>query len=209
MENKIKLSSKSKKKIRQAGKFSKMILRSCLVAVFFILISLFGLFAICWIDSFYNSSRGVSKNPLLGAYVVVTESMIPTIKVNDAIVVKRVKDNTLNIGDIITFSSNDTRYNGLTITHRIVGKQLGDDGNYLYRTKGDNNVLEDTAIVNLSSIYGKVIFKLPKIGYACRFVMSPFGLIVSVVSPVLLVVLYEGYRIYKTLRRRYNEVEIL
>ena len=39
--------------------------------------------------------------------------------------------------------------------------------------------------------------------------MSPFGLIVSVVSPVLLVVLYEGYRIYKTLRRRYNEVEIL
>lgn len=209
MKKHIKLSNKSKIKIKRAGKISKIILRSCLIAMLFILLSLFGVFAICWIDSAYNSSRGISKNPLLGAYVVVTESMVPTIGVNDAIVVKRVKDNTLNIGDIITFSSNDVYYNGLTITHRVVGKLLGEDGNYLYRTKGDNNVLEDTAIVNLDSIYGKVIIRLPKIGYVYMFISSPFGLIISVVTPVILVIVYECYRIYKTMRKRYAEVEII
>ena len=209
MKKHIKLSNKSKCKIKRAGKISKIILRSCLIATLFILLSLFGVFAICWIDSVYNSSRGISKNPLLGAYVVVTESMVPTIGVNDAIVVKRVKDNTLNIGDIITFSSNDVYYNGLTITHRVVGKQLGEDGNYLYRTKGDNNVLEDTAIVNLDSIYGKVIIRLPKIGYVYMFISSPFGLIISVVTPVILVIVYECYRIYKTMHKRYAEVEII
>lgn len=209
MKKHIKLSNKSKCKIKKAGKISKIILRSCLIAMLFILLSLFGVFAICWIDSAYNSSRGISKNPLLGAYVVVTESMVPTIGVNDAIVVKRVKDNTLNIGDIITFSSNDVYYNGLTITHRVVGKQLGEDGNYLYRTKGDNNVLEDTAIVNLDSIYGKVIIRLPKIGYVYMFISSPFGLIISVVTPVIFVIVYECYRIYKTMRKRYAEVEII
>ena len=209
MKKHIKLSNKSKCKIKRAGKISKIILRSCLIATLFILLSLFGVFAICWIDSAYNSSRGISKNPLLGAYVVVTESMVPTIGVNDAIVVKRVKDNTLNIGDIITFSSNDVYYNGLTITHRVVGKQLGEDGNYLYRTKGDNNVLEDTAIVNLDSIYGKVIIRLPKIGYVYMFISSPLGLIISVVTPVFLVIVYECYRIYKTMRKRYAEVEII
>ena len=209
MKKHIKLSNKSKCKIKRAGKISKIILRSYLIATLFILLSLFGVFAICWIDSAYNSSRGISKNPLLGAYVVVTESMVPTIGVNDAIVVKRVKDNTLNIGDIITFSSNDVYYNGLTITHRVVGKQLGEDGNYLYRTKGDNNVLEDTAIVNLDSIYGKVIIRLPKIGYVYMFISSPFGLIISVVTPVILVIVYECYRIYKTMRKRYAEVEII
>ncbi len=209
MKRRIKLSDKNKRSIKRAGKISKIILRSFLIATFFILLSLFGVFAICWMDSVYNSSRGISKNPLLGAYVVVTESMVPTIGVNDAIVVKRVKDNTLNIGDIITFSSNDVHYNGLTITHRVVGKQLGEDGNYLYRTKGDNNVLEDTAIVNLSNIYGKVIIRLPKIGYVYMFISSPFGLIISVVTPVFLVIVYECYRIYKTMRRRYAEVEII
>ena len=50
--------------------------------------------AVWWGDACYNSSRVISKSPLLNAYVIVTESMVPTINVNDAIIVKRVKNNT-------------------------------------------------------------------------------------------------------------------
>ena len=52
-------------------------------------------------------------------------------------------DDDLDIGDIITFSSRDQSYLGLTVTHRIVGKQLLSNGEFVFRTKGDNNVFED------------------------------------------------------------------
>lgn len=200
---------KHKTKLKKVSYVSKLLLRSCLVAVFVILLSLFGVLTVCWCDSLYNESKGITKNPLLNTFVIVTESMVPTIEVNDAIVVKRVKDNTLNIGDIITFSSNDLYFNGLTVTHRVVGKKLDVDGNYIYRTKGDNNVLEDTALVDLDSIYGKVVLRLPKIGYIHSFVSSPMGFVLSIVIPVLLVIVYEFWRIAKTVRKKYAEVEIL
>lgn len=196
------------KKIKNVGYCSKLILRACLIAVFFILLSVFGVMAVCWGDAVYNSSRGISKSPLLNAYVIVTESMVPTINVNDGIIVKRVKNNTLDIGDIITFSSNDIYFNGLTVTHRIVGKKLDVDGNYIYRTKGDNNSLEDTALVDLDNIYGKVVLRLPKIGYVQGFVSTPLGFVLSIIIPVLIVVYYEAWRIYKTIKQRYAEVEI-
>lgn len=197
-----------RKRIKKVGYCSKLMLRSCLIAVFFILLSLFGVMAVCWGDAVYNSSNGISKSPLLNVYVIVTESMVPTINVNDAIIVKRVKNNTLDIGDIITFSSNDIYFNGLTVTHRIVGKKLDVDGNYIYRTKGDNNSLEDTALVNLDNIYGKVVLRLPKIGYIHGFISTPFGFILSIIIPVLMVIYYEAWRIYKTIKQRYSEVEI-
>lgn len=199
---------RANKKIKNVGYCSKLILRACLIAVFFILLSVFGVMAVCWGDAFYNSSRGISKSPLLNAYVIVTESMVPTINVNDAIIVKRVKNNTLDIGDIITFSSNDIYFNGLTVTHRIVGKKLDVDGNYIYRTKGDNNSLEDTALVDLDNIYGKVVLRLPKIGYVQGFVSTPLGFVLSIIIPVLMAVYYEAWRIYKTIKQRYAEVEI-
>lgn len=197
-----------KNRVKKVEYCSKLILRSCLVAVFFILLSLFGVMAVCWGDAVYNSSKGITKSPLLNAYVIVTESMVPTINVNDAIIVKRVKNNTLDIGDIITFSSNDVYFNGLTVTHRIVGKKLDVDGNYIYRTKGDNNSLEDTALVNLNSIYGKVVLRVPKIGYIHGFVSTPLGFVLSIIIPVLMVISYEAWRIYKTIMQRYAEVEI-
>lgn len=200
---------KNKHSLKKIGHFSKILLRFCLIIVFIILLSLSGLIIICWGDSVYNDSKGISKNPLFNAYIIVTESMVPTINVNDAIVVKRVRDNTLDIGDIITFSSSDIYFNGLTITHRVVGKQLDVDGNYVYRTKGDNNDLEDTALVELNNIYGKVVMKLPKIGYVHNFVTSPGGFVLSIIIPVLLVIVYEVWRIVRIVRKRYAEVEII
>ena len=192
--------TKSKLNKKKISYWTKLLLRSCLVAVFVILLSLFGIIAVCFCDSLYNESKGNDKNPLLNAYVIVTESMVPTIKVNDAIVVSRVKNNSVKIGDVITFSSSD-RY--------FIGKELNESGNYTYRTKGDNNIAADTALVNGNKIHGKVLFKIPKIGYIYNFIASPGGFIFSIILPVLLVIGYECFRIYRVIKQRYHEVEIL
>ena len=136
-----------------------------------------------------NVKNGKETNPLFSAYVIVSPSMVPTIDVNDAIVIKRIDNDKYNVGDIITFNSADYKYKGLTVTHRIVGEQNISTGDLVYRTKGDNNRIEDAALVAQSSIYGRVILKLPKIGYVSRFIKTPLGFLIFVVSPIVVVFL--------------------
>ena len=150
----------------------------CLI-VFTYLIIYFG-------DQYFGSKNGDSKLPIYSAYVIVSPSMVPTINVNDGVVVQRVdKQGNLNIGDIITFSSKDIRYSGLTITHRIVGKQIIQNGNLVYRTRGDNNRSEDSSLVSFGDIYGKVLFKVPSIGIVYKFITNPFGFIISIIIPII------------------------
>lgn len=191
------------------GYITKLVVRSFFIATFILLSVVLMIMAVSFGDSVYNLKKGNKKSPLFGVYVIVTESMVPTINVSDAIVVKRVDDSSLEIGDIITFSSSDVHYNGLTVTHRVVGKQVTSNGEYIYRTKGDNNYFEDTALVNMDSIYGKVLLKIPKLGHLKDFVSSPGGFIVSVLSPVLLVIVYEVYRISNVIKSQNENIEII
>lgn len=129
--------------------------------------------------------KGNNVVPLIGGYVIITPSMVPTIKVKDAVLVRRMKDSELEIGDIITFKSTDERYTDLTITHRIVGTQSISNGSLVYRTKGDNNRLEDSEVVTFKNVYGKVILKLPKLGYIRDFISKPIGFIFLIILPLI------------------------
>ena len=161
--------------------------RAFLIALLF-LVATISLFACILIgDSVYNKQKGNHVVPLFGGYVIITESMVPTIKVNDAVIVKRSSQEELGIGDIITFRSADERFKDMTITHRIVGEQSISTGDLVYRTKGDNNRIEDASLVTQSSIYGRVILKLPKIGYISRFIKTPLGFLLFVISPIVVV----------------------
>ena len=164
------------------------------VAIFFLL--LFTYLIIYFGDQFLGIKVGTSKMPMFGAYVIVSPSMVPTINVNDGVVVQRIEQqNSLNIGDVITFSSRDIDYEGLTITHRIVGKQIIQSGELVYRTKGDNNIVEDSSLVKFSDIYGKVVMKIPMIGYIYNFLTTPFGFIISIIIPILIIFACNIYRV--------------
>lgn len=154
-----------------------------------------------------SDSLNARNAPPFNMFVIVSESMVPTIKINDGIVIRKINDDSVDIGDIITFASSDRRYKGLTITHRVVGKQFV-DGKYIYRTKGDNNILEDTSVVDINNIYGKVIFKIPKIGYLQGFVSSPAGFILLICIPVLIVIIYEAIRLKFIYNEKIKSVEI-
>ena len=127
--------------------------------------------------------------------------MVPAIKVQDAVVVMRVPVDKLKKNDIITFDSKDPRYDGITITHRIVGIENKGTKNVLFRTKGDNNNAEDTALVKGENIYGKVILRLPKIGYIQYFLSNKFGWIIAIVIPCLAIIIYDIIKLIKTIRQ--------
>ena len=184
----IRAVSKKQSFIDKAKMTCKTMSRGFVLALIVFCLIVFTYLIIYFGDQYFGSKSGDSKLPIYSAYVIVSPSMVPTINVNDGVVVQRVdKQGNLNIGDIITFSSKDIRYSGLTITHRIVGKQTIQNGNLVYRTKGDNNKSEDSSLVSFGDIYGKVLFKVPSVGVLYNFITNPFGFIISIIIPIVVI----------------------
>lgn len=162
-------------------------------------------FILYFIDMQKNIKNGTVKAPLFGAYIIISPSMEPTIKVEDAIVIMRQEPNELKKSDIITFLSSDPRYSGLTITHRIVGVEKSENGDIFYRTKGDNNNSEDTALVSSDNVYGKVILKIPKIGYIQYILTQAYGWVLLVVVPCLGIVIFDIIKLIKSIKGNKGE----
>ena len=162
------------------------VFRAFLISVFLVFI-IFVLFMFIYFgDLLFNVKQGKYKNPIYSAYIIVSGSMVPTINIQDGIFVRR--NNNLDIGDIITFSSVDKKSYGLKITHRIVGKERLSNGIVYYKTKGDHNRFVDTSLVSLDKIYGKVMVKFPKLGYIYNFIKTPLGLVICLIIPIILIV---------------------
>lgn len=192
-------------KLKYIGNF---IARSFLYAAFSFFVIFFVIIVVYFGDLLYNFSRGNNKLPLFNAYVIVSPSMVPTIMVNDAIVVRREEGVKLGVGDIITFSSVDPSYPGLTVTHRIVGKQKSKEGGYIFRTKGDNNNIEDPALVNEDNVYGRVVLKIPKLGYVRNFLLTSYGFALGIIFPCAYLIISDIIKLVKK-KRKANEIEVL
>jgi len=184
-------------KVKYLGNF---ITRAFLIAVFVFLVVVSFVVAIYFIGSYKESKEeNDAIGPLFNAYVIVSPSMVPTIKINDAVVVKR-SNNDYKIGDIITFLSSDVNYKGLKITHRIVDKGMGSGNKTMYTTKGDNNSISDPTPVSNESVYGKVIFKIPKIGYVHKFLSKPSNFFLCILIPATIVIIYDFIRIARMMK---------
>lgn len=108
--------------------------------------------------------------------VVLSGSMEPTYKVGSIIYYKKIDKSLLKIGDVITFSSNDT-----LVSHRISSVE-----NDLFATKGDANNVVDVNKVSYQNIYGKVgDISIPYMGYYIKTINDNLY-IVMIVSVVIL-----------------------
>ena len=95
-----------------------LVLRAFLIAVLCIVIFFFLLFFLYFGDLVVNVKSGHYKNPLFNGFVIVSPSMVPTIKVNDAIFVKRDNNDKYVVGDIISFFSKEYDSRGMIIIRK-------------------------------------------------------------------------------------------
>ena len=70
-------------------------------------------------------------------------------------------------------------------------------GSYTYRTQGDNNNVADSVLVPNKNILGKVILKVPKLGYIQDILSSKGGLIFGVLIPCLAILSYDIVKLCK------------
>lgn len=103
----------------------------------------------------------LSMTGYVKARVVLTESMAPTIKAGDIVLLDATTHAVPKVGDVVAYTGR--RFDGTevgTFTHRIIG---GDAVNG-FIMKGDNNPSPDVQRPKVVDVSGVVVFKLPFIG---------------------------------------------
>lgn len=114
--------------------------------------------------------------------IVLSGSMETALYTGDLVFVKIVNPDTLKNGDIIAFRNEvDT-----VTTHRIIDI-VNKNGQEYFKTKGDNNNIEDSNLVSVEDIEGVYVFKIPKLGEALMILKEPRSLLL-----ILLIILVIG-----------------
>ncbi len=117
-------------------------------------------------------------------FTVETPSMEPKYPVGSVIYVKQVVPDDLKVRDVITFRTQQ----GSVVTHRIV-EAFGSGSGRSFRTQGDANNVADGASVPAENVIGKVVFRIPGLGYVSQGLHTTQGRIIAGGAVVLLVVM--------------------
>jgi len=177
---------------------------SVLSYALFIFLLLVGITLVLYLaDIKIRAAKGDYSAPVFNAYVVLSGSMIPAIDIKDVVVTKKVSEDKLEVNDIITFISPDERHGGISITHRIIDKYYDESiGSYTYRTKGDANNVADSVLVPNNNVLGKVILKVPKLGFIQEILSSKGGMIILILIPCLAILSYDIMKILRNIGRK-------
>lgn len=125
---------------------------------------------------------------------VMTDSMAPTFRAGDLIIIRTCDPAALREGDIITFHTIINNEYALN-THRI--KEIDtSNGVRSYVTMGDNNNgIADTHIISDGDIVGRYVTKLGGFGKIMDFLSSSVGFLVVIVLPMLIFFVYQVYHL--------------
>lgn len=93
---------------------------------------------------------------------VISHSMEPTIQGETCIVIKKVEQEEIQVGDIITFVSEEGNIKGYLNTHRVHDiVEDAETGETLYITKGDAYESADSLPVQYEQVAGRYVGELP------------------------------------------------
>lgn len=124
---------------------------------------------------------------------VVTGSMEPSLHTGDYIYVKKVPADELEVGDVITFRSEESDVSGKLVTHRII--EITPEGDFV--TKGDANTIADSKRIRQDQIIGKYTGKAKFFKWINSFADRRKILLILVIIPMTLIALYEVRTISK------------
>jgi signal peptidase len=133
-----------------------------------------------------------TNNPF---YVVSSGSMIPTLNINDVLIVKdgavgnssTNSFNSLKVGDIIVFHRPAGQ--DRVIVHRVEEIYNNFEGERIIRTKGDANPSSIPGVdypIRTQQYIGKVAYVIPGIGVMTKIISPPVNYIIIVVILAIL-----------------------
>ena len=155
-------------------------------------IILVGLLAIIGVQRVSDNKMAVAGFRI---FTVITESMVPKYQVGDAIFTQTIEPSQIKVGDDITYLGTAESFKDKIVTHRVIKIEKGDDGLYIFQTKGIANTEPDPKI-NETQIYGKVVYKIKSISYLNSVIGNLYGMYFAIFIPMGIIMFIEfiGYR---------------
>jgi len=93
-------------------------------------------------------------------------SMVPTYDKGDMVIATAIEPSRVETGDVIVFIEGRVR-----VVHRVIEVEtVGED--VQFRTQGDGNPAPDPGPVLASQLQGRVLFSLPRMGWATLWLRS-------------------------------------
>lgn len=117
--------------------------------------------------------------------VVLSGSMEPALGTGDVSVVRTIEPLDARPGDVVTFRDPDDA--DRLITHRV--REMHAQGSVVvFRTRGDANTASENWQISSTEDIGRVIYRIPKLGWALMFARSQ-GLFVFMLGGALALLL--------------------
>jgi len=124
--------------------------------------------------------------------IVASGSMRPALEVGDLIIIQGIPANSIRVEDIIVFDSPQ----GARTIHRVTRMQTLQNGTMQFKTKGDANPSEDPDWTPEQSVHGRVIYRIPYIGWLA---LDPTIPIIIISITIIIIILWPEKR--RKLRR--------
>jgi signal peptidase len=125
-------------------------------------------------------------------FVVRSGSMTPAIETGDVVAVQRIRPTSARIGDVVTFDNH-----GKLTSHRV--RSVVRRGDKLaFTTQGDANTGQEHWRVDANGRIGRVLYRVPKIGFVVVHIQSRLGQLGMIVLPALLLGVLTLRRIWRT-----------
>ena len=177
-----------------------------LVVVFAVLMMVF---TVVSVNTFDRSDRSLFGYK---AFIVLSDSMKATdFDAGDLVLVKEVDPATLEEGDIIAYTSQNTSNFSETVTHKIRTLTVDENGNPGFITYGTTTDTDDETIVTYDFVIGKYQTKLKGVGSFFQFLKTTPGYICCIFVPFALLILVQGINCIRLFKRykseQYSEIE--
>ena len=120
------------------------------------------------------------------SFVILTPSMEPIINVNDMIIVRNIKEENVDVGDIITFEVYVRQFDKEVFITHYVADIVNEGDKIIYKTQGASADIGEYDLwldkdgheieITYEDIVGVYAFKLPNFGLLSRVLQDPYML---------------------------------
>lgn len=163
-----------------------------------ILIALFAFIIAVCLQRFSDNKLSIFNYRM---FTVVSGSMAPTYNIGDVLISKEMEPKKIRVGQTVSYKGNSGSFDGMIITHEVVGVEKGNDDKYYFHTRGKANLVEDP-IVSEDQLYGVVVYKTVILSFFYRLISTSFGFYMLIIIPLITIV---GYEIIMTLLEKEAE----
>lgn len=139
-------------------------------------------------------------------YIVISDPMAATdFRAGALILVKEVDPSTLREGDIIIFMSQNPDSFGETVTHKICRLTTDAEGNPAFITYCTTTGTDDETVVTFPYVLGQCQKQIHGLGTFFNFLKTTPGYFVCILTPFMLIILYEAVKFFHLFRQYKQE----